>query len=452
MVDNVRVPADGAGKRITTNVYNDGANDFHTQVVSIGDRTDPNQQLSVNKEGAALTEFSTGAPIFNSFNHLMTAEDELIASYKFYDGPGAVFGKIEEIEEGTGTVAWDPNTGGHRCRITGGVGNAARIITHRHFSYKPGASVTAYFVVHGNGLEQPNITRRVGLFTDDDGLFFEMVDGQLYCVIRDSRTGTERKVASSAWNGDRLDGSGGDFNRSGVQLNPGKLNIYSITYQYLSAGAVTFGHYVAGRPVTLHTFDNYGVLDAPYMATTYLPLRMEQEATGTFLGEVDMWMQCAAVLYQGYKDIIKTPLSSYHNLTLTDGSEQVVATFRPAQTYNGADNRYVYWLLYGNVITTDQPVLLKVYAKSVVSAAWSKSALGLEYEDSGVTLALYQLLVGPGETRVILPQETGVDATTDGLFRDGNIANSDVWTITATKLGSGGNTDVYATIGWQQIE
>lgn len=60
-------------------------------------------------------------------------------------------------------------------------------------------------------------------------------------------------VAQTDWNIDRLDGSGGALNPSGMTLDPTKLNVYRIIYPYLGAGAIQFAVMTgAGRFVTVH--------------------------------------------------------------------------------------------------------------------------------------------------------------------------------------------------------
>ncbi len=47
-------------------------------------------------------------------------------------------------------------------------------------------------------------------------------------------------IPQSHWNGDRLDGQGGDRNASGMNLNHAKGNIYEVQYQWLGFGAIDY--------------------------------------------------------------------------------------------------------------------------------------------------------------------------------------------------------------------
>lgn len=459
MVDNVRVPSDGAGKRVTTNIYTDPQSnvDFHTQVVSVGDRTNPEHQQTILANGSSLTEFSTGAPVFNAFNRMLVTDDELLSAFKFYEGPKAVSDKIETETQGSATVSFDTNNLSYRCRVSPGSGNLAHICSHRHFSYKPGSSITMYFVIGSNTSSPINITYRGGMFTESDGIFLEVVDGEPVCVIRNSILGQEERVPQNQWNRDRLDGTNGDTNRSGATLDLTKMNIFAITYQYLSAGSVDLLTYVNGTPIVVHTFGHYGELTAPYMATTYLPHRFEIETTGTGqVGDTDLYTWCSATVSNGYKDLIRTPMAFEAETELTDGAEKPIISFRPAQTYLGADNRYRYLLQYISTFSTTEPVMLTLYAKADLSNdTWSDNILGLEKDTDANVLVSgfpYGKRITPGAgTSTINLMESGSDSSTDGLFRQANISNTDVWTITARKI-SGGNTTVIVAGAFFQVE
>lgn len=230
-------------------------------------------------------------------------------------------------------------------------------------------------------------------------------------------------------------------------MDPTKMQIFAITYQYLSAGAVTFMHYVNGTPVVLHTVGNHSTLTAPYMASTYLPHRFEIETTGGGqVGDTDVYTFCSATVADGYTDLIRTPLGFSETKTLTDGSETAIASFRPQQSYLGSDNRYRYLLQYLNSFSSSEPVELTLYAQCVLSGdTWAQQILGLEIDTAGTLLGGHPYgknICAGNSTNSINLQLSGGDNSTDGLFRYNNIAESDIWTITARRLSGSGTTDV----------
>jgi len=449
MSDFVRVPADGAGKRVTTKVYADSAGDLYTQVVHVGDRSDPTRLQTIAADGSALVEFSSGVPQFNAFNRLLTTQDDLLSAFKFYEGPKAVATKIDAQTTGSASVFFNSANQSYTLRCPSGTGQKATLSSHRRFSYKPGASITMFFVVSGNATSQPNNIRRAGLFDENDGLFLELEDGVINVVIR--KGGVDTKVPQSAWNNDRVDGAAGDFNRSSARLNPGTMNIFFITYQYLSAGAVTFGHYVGGTPTVLHRVSNYGELTSPYMENTYLPHRFECENTGIGqTGDTDLYTFCSATVAEGYTDLLRTPLAFEATKTLSTDSDVPIITFRPKQTYQGDDNRYRYLLQYVSAYTHNQPVVLTLWATTTPSGAtYEDSALGLEIDTAATGVAgglpYGKLMLAANQTGDINLTLTGGDNSTDGLFRNNDITQSDVWSITGRRLTDSG--DAVVTVG-----
>ena len=54
-------------------------------------------------------------------------------------------------------------------------------------------------------------------------------------AANDSETGF---IAQTAWNIDRMDGSNGEYNPSGLLLDPSKFNVYELSVPYLGAGSI----------------------------------------------------------------------------------------------------------------------------------------------------------------------------------------------------------------------
>jgi hypothetical protein len=81
--------------------------------------------------------------------------------------------------------------------------------TRRRFKTYPGVSTEWVGVINWDGIDA-NVAKRMGLFTNYNGIFFEVTD-DLYCVVRKRMTdGTlvETRTKRSDFNLDRLDGTG----------------------------------------------------------------------------------------------------------------------------------------------------------------------------------------------------------------------------------------------------
>lgn len=59
-----------------------------------------------------------------------------------------------------------------------------------------------------------------------------------FSQVRAGADATFNVFLKSEWNRDRMDGSNDEFNPSGVDLDPTKLNIFQIQYQYLGGGGI----------------------------------------------------------------------------------------------------------------------------------------------------------------------------------------------------------------------
>ena len=173
-------------------------------------------------------------------------------------------------DEAATTMGVALNTAGVRTRQT-----------FERFNYQPGKShlilLTGVLDLSGGG---SGITRAIGYFDDNNGLFFEDDEGTVKVVRRTKVTGSvvNSKVAQSSWNLDVMDGSG----PSGVTIDWTKTQIFMIDFEWLSVGRVRFGLVLNGLPVYVHELNNANLLNVPYMSTPNLPLRyrIENDSSG----------------------------------------------------------------------------------------------------------------------------------------------------------------------------
>ena len=188
------------------------------------------------------------------------------------------------------TIAVGATTAGNRTRQT-----------FQRWNYQPGKSqlalLTGILDKSGGGT---GITRRVGLFDDDNGLFFEDDEGTVKVVVRTSTSGSavNTKVSQSAWNIDTMDGSGGYKNPSQVSIDWTKTQIFVIDFEWLGVGRVRFGLNVDGVTYYVHEFRNANNLAVVYMSTPNLPCRYEIDNDGTGAAS-EIEHICATVMSEG---------------------------------------------------------------------------------------------------------------------------------------------------------
>ena len=180
-------------------------------------------------------------------------------------------------------------------------GNRTRQTLMR-FNYQPGKSqlifMTVTLNVSGGGV---GITRGVGVYDDNDGIFFLDDEGVFKVVLRSSVTGSavDTKVAQTSWNLDKMDGLGA----SGSTLDLTKSQIMVIDYEWLGVGRIRMGFVIDGMIIYCHEFLNSNLIAGTYMSTPNLPLRYEIENDGT--GVVSsMDSICSSVMSEGGQETL----------------------------------------------------------------------------------------------------------------------------------------------------
>jgi len=198
---------------------------------------------------------------------------------------------------GTGTTTFLSNEAAVKMEVTGaGVGSVLRQ-SYRSFPYQPGKGllVLATFVMDSS--QSLNLTQRVGYYNDQNGVFFQRIDGTYSFVLRSYVTGSVsnvRTVNQSDWNGDKLDGTGD----SGYTLDPTKAQILWMDFEWLGVGSVRCGFIINGEYIVCHTFTNANEITNVYMTTAILPVRYEIVTTGSAVA-ASMKSICCSVISEG---------------------------------------------------------------------------------------------------------------------------------------------------------
>lgn len=174
--------------------------------------------------------------------------------------------------------------------------------TFMRFNYQPGKSqqimLTGVLNRSGGGV---GVQRRIGLFDDDNGLFFEDGEGTLKIVRRASLTGSpiDTEVEQKDWNIDPMDGTG----PSSVTIDWTKAQLFVIDFEWLAVGRVRFGLFVEGHIHYVHEILNANVLTTAYMSTPNLPLRYQMVTTGSSPVST-MECICATIISEGGRDAL----------------------------------------------------------------------------------------------------------------------------------------------------
>jgi hypothetical protein len=187
------------------------------------------------------------------------------------------------------TVTYDQLEGGTLLTATGDIDSEAVLQSVRVMPYVPGRGVEVTFAVQYNDARL-GVRRRVGVFDELNGMYFEQDEtGNYYVVIRSNTSGTvvNTRVARADWNGVKFDGT----EPNGITADPDAIQMFVIEYDWYGAGQVRFNYIINGYKYTVHTFNHANIINTTFMRTPNLPVRFEIKnitgATGPF--ELHKW-------------------------------------------------------------------------------------------------------------------------------------------------------------------
>lgn len=199
-----------------------------------------------------------------------------------------------------GTAVHSADESAVTMTVTGSSGSKVIRQTKRYWLYRAGQS-HKIALTFSQGVQIANVRKRVGYFDDDNGVFLQITESALAFVHRSSVTGSvvDTTANQSTWNLDRLDGSGGANNPSGITLDITKSQQLHLDLQWLGVGRVRVGFDIGGSLINVHEFDFTNIIaDVAYMSTGTLPVRYEIESTDASAGSTFLHM-CSGVIREG---------------------------------------------------------------------------------------------------------------------------------------------------------
>ena len=247
---------------------------------------------NVNIGNGELVTF--GGNNLDAFGRLRVSNPLTIFDSKSIMSKNSLF---DESTANGGTVTYTANKSTVNLNVTEASGSKTIRQSKRVMSYQPGKSLLIFntFVMN---TQTENLKQKVGLFDANNGIFFQDT-GTGYQIVRRTYTSgaaVDTEVNQSAWNGDKLDGTGA----SGFTLNAATSNILFIDIEWLGVGSVRVGFVINGQLITAHTFNNANSLTTVYMQTANLPIRYEIERTGTLTaGTYTLQQICSSCISEG---------------------------------------------------------------------------------------------------------------------------------------------------------
>ncbi|NBO98726.1 MAG: hypothetical protein EBU90_01180 [Proteobacteria bacterium] len=443
-------------------VTSSALNVFNTNPISLKDVngnnvsvTVPTSSLNVNVTNTT-TSITTPSPTqLDAFGRLRVSTPLTLfdSSHRYRDNN--LWSSLTAVG---GSYVFNQNQGLVDLTVNSLSGSSVIRETTKVFSYQPGKSLLALntfvFAPSTNNLRQ-----RVGYFGKDNGIYFQLDDGVMSFVERTLVNGspaTENIIPLSAWNGDKLDGTGA----SGFTLDITKAQIMWMDIEWLGLGTVRVGFIIEGKYIICHSFHHANRLASTYITTASLPLRYEITNKGATSGSKTMKQVCSSVISEGGYELrglqqaVGIPVDAPKRLA-TKGVFYPVITTRLKSSKNDAI-----------VILTAISILgksLGAYNWKVIASGTTSGGSGTWIsagDDSAVEYKLDATVITGGRTlasgycTTSNQGSTQVDVLKEALFKfqfERDSLNGVNYELTLAMASDTDTSDVFASMDWEEI-
>jgi len=354
---------------------------------------------------------------------------------------------------GSGSGTYTTAESALSLNVSTGAGDRHTRESKRVFAYQPGKSFQV-FTTFVMSVGETGLAQRVGLFNDENGIFFANIDGVNCIVKRSSSSGSlvETVIPQSEWNVDRIDGT----TVSGIDIDITKAQIFFIDLEWLGVGEVRTGFVIDGAFYFAHVFSHANNSETTYMTTACLPIRYEIENTGVTTQTNSLKQICATVISEGgyalrgRKHTASIPIISPRALDnnqawplmsvrLRTGSLDAIALLQGLSVSFSAAGNYSIKIVEGGTLTGD--VFNPVGSGSHVEYDVSASAISGADELQTTVLSLSN-------------QSTATLSLDGNLFgyqfeRDGLAGEAITYTIVVE--GDPNSFDATAALNWEEV-
>ena len=375
-----------------------------------------------------------------------------------------IYGKNLNYLESLNGVGASSTYNVNQSSITLAVGTASGEYTirqsRRYFPYTPGKS--QIFVgtgILGSGLA--NNVKRIGLFDDKNGLFFELNGTTLNVVRRTYTSGSavDNSISQTNWNIDKLDGTG----TSGITLDLTKTQIFIIDFQWLGVGRIRFGFGINGEIIYCHEINNANTLDLVYMSTPTLPIRYEIRNTGITSGSSQLIKICSSVATEGgfFSSGLVFNATNGATTRSVSGTSIPVFAIRLKTAFGTINNRINLKLLKLRYFTGTENTIFRLYRYldvSSVTGTWSDvntTYSGTEYSldisaisGTGILLdSTYGISTSTGAVSTSSSTEVNTTFIDQQTYLSQNLdsTNSEIFVIFAQSLSTATPCSISAT-------
>jgi len=419
----------------------------HAQANMIVGGNDPHSPLFVDKTGSAYVRFAEGDQQMDGFGLTRNSTPTQIADYSHrYSKGDSIW---SESSSGTASASHLPNESAIAMDVDTASGDRITRTTNKYHLYQAGMSQLIILTIASGDIGKDGVTRRWGYYDDENGVYFELAGTDLRVGLRSNTTGTpvDTVISQADWNGDKVDGSLGLSNLSGMDIDVSKLNVYWIDLQWLGGGRVRFGVLSPnGNRVTCHEIKNANANTGPYMTTATLPVRTEILNTGATGSPSRLKYVCGTVHTEGNLVPDRKKKTNKYDTEVVKTSvttEVPLISFRSKALINGLANRKVTIPELLSSYVKTNPVRVRLYKSPTLTGAnWTDHAYGgVQYDTTASAASGGQQLLSwvfdPGCYNTDFPSNFGYQGQNLVLDADGT---QGLWyTLTVESLEAGGS-------------
>ena len=333
--------------------------------------------------------------------------------------------------------------------------------------YMPGKSQLT-FESFNFGAARSGTNKRIGLFDDYNGIFFQQSgDGELSLVLRSNVSGSVQNeiISQNNWNTDKCNGSGS----SNFNLDPTKTQLFTADFQWLGVGRVRAGFVHNGNAVIAHEFYNSNNKDSVYWSNPNLPIRCELRNYASGVGITGSMDQiCATVISEGGYNEAGIDFSARNTIarSVATTSQLPLVAIALKTGYYGKPNRSVVRPNMSNVYTADNAITYELWripsTGQIIGGAWVSannesviqyniSATSVNFTSGMLIDAGYCIAGGQGAGQFSSQSQIQTLSSAKRGYISQNIDSTDsnVFVIVGSGIG-GGASNTFASLQWRE--
>lgn len=411
-----------------------------------------------------VTNFASQSAYVDAFGRQRISNPFTLADYSHVYGE-----ETELLSKTSGTnssVTFDINQAKAILTVGTGPNDYAIHQSRMYHHYMPGKSQLTFESFNFTGY-RAGTNKRVGLFDDYNGIFFEQSgDGTLSFVLRNNVSGFvyDERITQNNWNIDKCNGNG----TSQFNINPTKTQLFTADFQWLGVGRVRAGFVHDGNAVIAHEFYNSNNKPTVYWSNPNLPIRCEIRNYTTAVGTDSMDQICATVISEGGYNEAGVDFSARNTTarSVPTTSQLPLVAIALKTGYYGKPNRSVVRPNMANIYSADKAITYEVWripsTGQIIGGTWVSanndsvvqyniSATSVNFTSGMLIDAGYCIAGGQGAGKFSAQSQIQNLSSAKRGYISQNIdsTNSNVFVIVGSGI-SDGASNTFASIQWRE--